>query len=120
MKGLPLKAEVVDGELVVRIGVETLAYAVAFANWSNPYDEHRLDYFRSFAIQNPHTFAVDVCHALNDEAEDGSTILTNLLDEACEEAVNQGSEGLADANVRIKFGKFHGKHERWATRSEKL
>lgn len=81
----------------------TLAFAVRFADWSNPYDEQAHDYIRTFAITDPAGFAVDVCLALNDEREDGSTILTDLLDKATEAALDDGSEH-AEYEQRIPHG----------------
>jgi hypothetical protein len=101
----PLEVTIERGALVVRIGIETLAHAVTYAEWANPYDEATGDYVRSFAITDAPQFAHDVLHAMLHEREDGSTPLSDFLDTMAEAAVNDGSEGLhEDFDHRIKHG----------------
>jgi hypothetical protein len=100
-----LEIRVEHGRLHVSIGIETLAQVVRLSAWANKWDDATGDYFRDFAIIDTNLFAKDVASAMEDEAEDGSTPLTLFLDEVCEEAVNQGSQGLhEDFNHRIAFG----------------
>jgi hypothetical protein len=49
-----------------------------------------------FAIADPTGFANDVIRALTAEEEDGSTLLTDLLDAACKDAVEDGAEHFID------------------------
>ncbi len=81
-----LRVEVVDGKLLIEIGIETLAFAFE----SQPENEG------TWKVSDQLEFAKDVCRALNDESEDGSTPLTRLLDEMMEFAADQGSLGIAD------------------------
>jgi len=74
----PLKCEVKDGCLVISIGVDTLAFA----------DQERLQ----VKVTNTEGFAKDVARELANEREDGSTILTDVLDTAMEHAADNGSE----------------------------
>lgn len=90
--GKPLYVGVVDGVLVIQIGVETLAHATAFADWANPYNDEKKDYIRTFAITNALAFAKDVALAMEREEEDGSSPLTRFLDKAAEDALDEGSE----------------------------
>lgn len=94
--GLPLRVEVVSGQLCVGIGVKTLAFAFENSEENNPYDEDFCDTKRQFSISDPLQFAKDVCHEMNREGEDGSTPLTRFLDSMMDEAVEQGSLGIHD------------------------
>ncbi len=101
----PLDVKVEHGALVVRIGIETLAHAVTYSEWANPYDEATGDYIRSFAIVDVPQFASDVADEMLREREDGSTPLSDFIDKMSEEAINQGSIGLHENfNHRIKHG----------------
>jgi hypothetical protein len=100
-----LEVKIEKGALVVRIGIHTLAYAVTYSDWANPYDEPTGDYIRDFAIVDAPQFASDVLHEMLREREDGSTPLSDFIDKMSEEAINQGSVGLhEDFNHRIKHG----------------
>jgi hypothetical protein len=111
--GKPLGVRVENGRLVIEIGIDVLAYAAAFSDWANPFDERCDDYIRSFAIANPEQFAKDVQHMMLQEREDGSTPLSDFIDTASEEAVNDGSLGLDENEHTIKHGEFHAV-ETWA------
>ena len=114
-KDTPLHVTVVDGCVRIEIGTRTLARAVACSPWATPYDENRGDFFRTFAIADIEQFAKDVVSAMRDEREDGSSLLTDLLDKSAQEAIEQGSEALADADdVLIAFNAFHDQYEGWA------
>lgn len=62
--------------------------------------EHHEQYWQpitnkfALVVSDPVQFAADVCAALEDEEEDGSTPVHRLLDAAIDSAVNDGSEGL--------------------------
>ncbi len=114
-KWKPLKAAVkVDGRISIEIGVAILAHTLAFGDKFNGCYEGLNDYRRTFAVSDPVEFARDVVRALNDEEEDGSTRLTEMLEEAVQAAIDDGSLGLADADVSIPYGKFDPVHESWA------
>ena len=101
----PLEVTIERGALVVRIGIETLAHAVTWSDWANPYDEATGDYVRTFAITDAPQFAADVLHEMLREREDGSTPVSDFMDKMSEEAINQGSLGLhEDFNHRILHG----------------
>jgi hypothetical protein len=100
-----LDVTIEHGALVIRIGVKTLAHACTYSDWANPYDEEAGDYIRTFAIEDAREFAKDVGRMMEREAEDGSSLLTNFIDKASEEAVNDGSLGLHENfDHRIKNG----------------
>lgn len=80
-----LHAEVVGDELVIRIGVATLAHACVEGCTGEVAGQ----------VTDARGFAEDVVGALLDEAEDGSSRLTKLLDDAMEAAINDGSIHVA-------------------------
>lgn len=103
--GKPLEVKIERDALVIRIGVQTLAHAVTYSDWANPYDEATDDYVRNFAITDALQFASDVADEMLREREDGSTPLSDFIDKMSENAVNDGSQGLhEDFNHRIKHG----------------
>ena len=101
--GNPLSVKVKNGELRISIGVNTLAHAVTYADWANPYDEQTGDYIRTFAIADAETFAKDVALAMQREKEDGSTPLSYFLDKMTEAALDDGSVAC-EYDQRIKHG----------------
>lgn len=112
--GRPLEVKMERGALVIRIGAQTLAHAVVYSDWANPFNEEADDYIRSFAITDAPQFAADVLHEMLREREDGSTPLSDFLDRMSQNAVDQGSLGL-DENFdhQIKHGTTHP-IETWA------
>jgi hypothetical protein len=94
--GMPLRAHVANGQLVISIGIDTLTWAFHHGESNNPFDDESNKFLQQLTIKNPLVFAEDVCLAMNDEAEDGSTPLTRFLDKMMESAVEQGSLGIAD------------------------
>ena len=80
-------------ELVIRIGIETLVHA--FEHSPDNQDAAR-DYKNIFKVTDPKVWAKDVCQALCDEEEDGSTVVTRLFDSACMTATESGSLGIED------------------------
>ena len=113
--GRPLEVSVKDGQLVVAIGVQTLAHATTFADWANPWrdddSEQGGDYMRDFAILDAHQFAKDVLHAMLHEREDGSTPLSDFLDKMSLAAIEDGS--IATDEAWIKHGETDPR-ETWA------
>lgn len=103
--GAPLEVRIERGALVVRIGIQTLAHAVTYSGWANPFDEAADDYVRSFIIEDAPQFASDVAHEMLREREDGSTPLSDFIDKMSGNAVNDGSLGLhEDFDHRIPHG----------------
>lgn len=86
----PLTCKLSKGMLTISIGVETLRFAAERHKefWQPQTDKCAL------VVSDTDMFASDVRNALLAEEEDGSTRVTELLDEAIQEAVEQGSEGL--------------------------
>jgi hypothetical protein len=92
-----LRASIEGKELVIRIELETLANAFEWSEYNNPYQmdqQGNYDYVKQFKITNQEEFAKGVVDALMNEGEDGSTLLTRMLDQVCEDAVESGCEGV--------------------------
>lgn len=91
-----------DGILQISIGVDILAFAALRSEYSwdlaNPDKRYLADPRTKFKITDPKGFAADVREALLEEAEDGSSLLTRVLDEACKNAIEQGSEHFSDSS----------------------
>jgi hypothetical protein len=100
----PLDVTIERDALVIRIGIGVLAHAVTYSNWANRWNEDEDEYIREFAIEDAHQFAKDVGNMMEREEEDGSSLLTNFIDKASEEAVNDGSLGLSEGDHKIKHG----------------
>lgn len=102
MKDTPLTITVDDSELVIRIGVDTLKCAFERADFNNPFDENRNDFVQQDEVTDPNAFAKGVKDALCDEAEDGSTPLTRLMDQMFCEAIEAGCEGVEERTEEQK------------------
>jgi len=96
----PLTVEVKDGKLMISIGIERLAFCFENSNDNMPYDPDVEDedfYPKRYEVVDQLEFANDVRGMLMAElGEDGSTLLSNLLDKACLDAVYDGSLGVQD------------------------
>ena len=85
--GLPLTTGVEADQLVIRIGVDTLAFCFEVSEDNQPYDEKAGDFRRSWKVTDKHKFARGVAFGLLDEEEDGSTPISRILDAACIRAI---------------------------------
>lgn len=86
---LPLRMEVsAGGVLSVMIGAATLSWV---AEHSPNFDDVAGSRLK---VIDGVKFAREVACALNDEAEDGSTLVTRILDAAILAAVENGAEGI--------------------------
>lgn len=93
-----LAVEVKDGVLMIRLGVETLKWAAEHMKANNPYDEEMGSFRRLWKITDATKFADDVRHALTEEEEDSSTVLTELFDKAALAAIEDGSIAVEDVS----------------------
>jgi hypothetical protein len=89
----PLKCCIEDGVLVIQIGVEWLARAVKLNPDLTEYDEKSGEWIEP-KITDPDKFAVEVLHAIQDESEDGTTLVHMALDTAAMNAIENGAEGI--------------------------
>lgn len=96
-KNTPLSAEIENGELVIRIGIDTLAYAAERCPKFYEYDKHeQLGVEIYCKICDPAELAKDVKRELFREKEDGSSPFSDLLDECIVAARDDGSLAFAD------------------------
>jgi hypothetical protein len=89
----PLKASIEGSNLVIRIGISTLAFADMEAQKNAPENFGKTKLSK---ITNEGGFAKDVIHELLSENEIGESMLTDLLDKATSEARNNGSMHVED------------------------
>lgn len=82
-----LTVELVDGRLVISIGVDALMAAV---RGSRPWEEQEED-GRGYAISDVDGFADDILRELEHEEEDGTTLVHIAIDAAIARALDQGS-----------------------------
>lgn len=97
--GLPLTIGLEGDQLVIRIGVDTLAFCFEISEDNQPFDDKANDFRRSWKITNKYRFAQGVATGLRQEEEDGSTPITRILDDAYTFAV-EDSAGV-DEDGRI-------------------
>lgn len=76
----PLQVAAEGDEIVIRVGAGTLARAVEIPTGARVTDEG--------------AFVRSMVSALGEEAEDGTTLVHRLFDEAAEWAVDQGMDGF--------------------------
>jgi len=94
MKDRPLQAIIVDDELVIRIGIETLAFAAEHIELPvRGFDDNVHPHWK---VVDSNELARDVCRKLSHEDEAGSSPLTRILDESILEAYEDGSAGFED------------------------
>jgi hypothetical protein len=109
LAGQPLFIGVEGGQLVIRIGVDTLAFAFETGEENNPYDDSEGDFRRTWKVTDAHRFAEGVGNRLCDEEEDGSTPLTKILDEAYIRAVEDDMGVDKDGRIVTKaMNEYHG------------
>ena len=94
MRDQPLSCKIEGEELVIRIGIDILAWSQQSERRDTPfwvYDQEQAKYAPQWKIINNLEWAKDVVREITREEEDGSSPLTNLLDKASEAALDQGS-----------------------------
>lgn len=89
---MPLRCEDRDGALDMGIGLEVLCFAAE--NHPGFYDPDARPDGPNIQITNAVVFAREVMNEINRESEDGSTLLTDMLDEAIKRAVENGCMGV--------------------------
>jgi hypothetical protein len=94
MRDQPLEVSVDGEELVIRIGVDVVAFAANESDDFKPYDLETGDWVQKFKVTDPLEFSRDVKRAMLDEGEDGSTPLSRFLDKMNVAALEDGSTGI--------------------------
>lgn len=86
----PLRVEITDeGLLLISIGIETLGHAVELKPGYS-----KSDGSSAVTITNIDQFAAAVALELESEEEDGTTLVHIALDEAADQAIENGAEGI--------------------------
>ena len=84
-KDKPLTVEIVNGVLNISIGIDTLYFALS-----------ENDFHTQFKVTSIKGFAKDVLNELLSEEEDGTTLVHRMLDEAANNAIENGSEYIEE------------------------
>lgn len=101
--GMPLRAAYVDGVLDMRVGAKTFRFAAE--NHPDLWDECLPRGAPNVTITDLDAFARAVIGEINREDEDGSTLLTRMLDKAILAAVENGCEGVDhEADMALREG----------------
>lgn len=87
LETLPLRCYIDHGVIHISIGQET----VAFCALHHPELEDG-----KYKVIDPQIFALDLVREINNEEEDGSTLLTRMLDEAIIRTIGNGTEGIVE------------------------
>ena len=93
-----LEVKVIRGRLIISIGIRTLAFAATESNENFQRGEEGQPMLRVVAAL---TAAHDVARVLRDEEEDGSTMVTALLDKAITKAWEDGGEGFDETPAPV-------------------
>lgn len=93
--GAPPQATAVGTGIEMSVGVDVLCHAAAFH--PDFWDGQSGPDVPNIKITDPAEFAREVASAINRESEDGSSLLTRMLDEAVRDAVESGCEGVNHA-----------------------
>lgn len=84
---------VIDGDCIsIRVPISALVQAFQYCP-AAPRDNEGNDLYR---VTDAEAFAKSVAHRLNDEEEDGATLIHRMLDAAMIEALEQGDEGVVE------------------------
>lgn len=83
LKNTPLNVEIKNDQLIISIGIDTLAFAIENADKCDLYN---------IKIENSEGFAKDLLNELLQENEVGETLMSDMLDSAAVQAIEQGSE----------------------------
>lgn len=89
--GLDVKIE--REKIVISIGVGVLGHVIKFGPTFQRFNE-KTEEFEAPVVTNADAFAKEVLLQLLAEEEDGTTLVHKMFDKACEEALEQGGEGI--------------------------
>lgn len=92
--GFPLRCEFVDGALQFRVSINTIKWLVENHPVLVDVENCGPVIEQPITVRYPVTFTKDLIKKINEEAEDGSTILTDMLDRAILDAIADGAEGV--------------------------
>lgn len=84
------KAIIERGHIVIRVAIDALPLIVD-GSWGA-----RGGQGTRYEVVNPKEFAADLVRALNDEEEDGTTLIHKMFDGAIDYAIEQGAFGVEE------------------------
>lgn len=93
LDGHPAHAQIIDGYLVIAIEGQYLNHLVESDPDREGYDEDT-DEVRRPKVTDSAEWLADVVGALNSEQEDGSNMITRMLDKSFTEAIENGSDAV--------------------------
>jgi len=93
--GHPLRCEISDGVISISLGAETLKCATENHPVLVGVHDPEVD-GPPLLVVDATAFAQAVERTLNEEREDGSTLVTDMLDAAIEQAIEHGAEGISE------------------------
>ncbi|MHB8123126.1 MAG: hypothetical protein ACYDG4_13330 [Desulfuromonadaceae bacterium] len=102
MKDQRLMAEMKDDQIIIRVGIDTIKWALEHHVESQPYNEETGEYDQKWIVSDSREFAKDVVNAMSREEEDGTTPLIEFLDKMCMDALEDGSIGVSEASKGTK------------------
>ena len=85
-----------EGNLVIRISAETLAFAIKHMPKAEIFDEQMQEFFQPEVVDQVE-FLKEMVLALEAEEEDGTTLVHRLLDKAALHIMHVGGEGVISA-----------------------
>ena len=91
-KGMPLRCQYKQNRIVIEIGHDVLAHAT---NINPDFYNDELD-TGQYRVVDHKAFAKEVVGYLNQEDEEGNTLVTTMLDQGITRAIEGGSEGVED------------------------
>jgi hypothetical protein len=83
------EAEIVDGNIVITLSISHLQTAIDGGTMLGTIDG-------SWKLTDPAAFAKDFVRSLNSEDEEGTTMIHRMCDEAINDAIEQGAEGIEE------------------------
>lgn len=85
-------AKIINNKVVISLDINTLVNAAKFSQYFFDCKEDGME----LVISDNLLFAKSVVNALNNEDEDGSTLVTRMFDEAIIWVSEQGEEGIEE------------------------
>lgn len=88
------QAVIRDGKIEISIDVAALPIIVSGSCACDGLDG-------LWKVTDPAVFAEEVCHALNKESENGTTMIHMMFDKGFMEAIEQGAEGIEEVTEDV-------------------
>jgi len=93
-KNQSLDVSVVDGRLVISIGINTLVFSAISRSMEENYNQVTGVYTPKFIVSDPPQFSKDVAIELCREEEDGTTPVHKILDAAFDKVLESGTSSI--------------------------